>query len=123
MKIDFISDGSHDSPLIRLFSDEKSEIEMLHSKLLKLATHEQTEEIISNLPISKSKIKLIFKAKNSDSGIIVSKDKKEISVGLSNETWLQACEKLNPFLLQQTGFTWLYESKTNCLLFTTDGYW
>jgi hypothetical protein len=123
MQIDFISDGSHDSPLIRLFSDQKSEIELLHSNLLKLAFNETNEETISTLPISKSKIKLTFKAEKSESGIIVSKDKKEISVGLLNQTWLQACEKLKPFLLQQTGFAWLYESKSNCLLFTTDGYW
>jgi len=35
MRIDFINDGSHDAPIIRLFSDQKSEIELLRSYMVK----------------------------------------------------------------------------------------
>jgi hypothetical protein len=123
MRIDFINDGSHDSPIVRLYSDQRNEIEMLQSRLMKFGAGEIVEEIISNLPISESKIKLTFKTTALDSGITLSKDRKDISVSLTKETWLNLSHKLDPFLVNQTGFTWLYESKTNCLLFTTDGYW
>jgi hypothetical protein len=123
MRIDFINDGSHDSPIVRLYSDQRNEIEMLQSRLMKFGAGEIVEEIISNLPISESKIKLTFKTTALDSGITLSKDRKDISVSLAKETWLTLSHKLDPFLVNQIGFTWLYESKTNCLLFTADGYW
>jgi hypothetical protein len=123
MKIDFINDGSHDGPLLRLFSDQKDEIELLQSCLMKLSNSELNEVNISDLSISNSRIKLILRLCKTDEGIKISKDKKEFNVELSNESWLEMAEKLNPFVINQNGFTWLYESKSMFLLFTTDGYW
>lgn len=123
MKIDYIFDGSHDSPLIRLYSDQLNEITVLQSSIRELADNQKKEQTISNLPISSSKATLVFKMADSDSGIIISKDRKELLVELSKGTWLDICNKLDPFLVDQTGFAWLYESGSNSLLFTTDGYW
>jgi hypothetical protein len=123
MKIDFINDGSHDYPLLRLFSGQKDEIELLRSYLMKLNDSELNEVVISDLPISDSKLKLIFRLCKTDRGIKISKDKKEFHVEMSNESWLEMAEKLDPFLIDPTGFTWLYESGSINILFTTDGYW
>jgi hypothetical protein len=123
MNIDFINDGSHDAPLLRLFSGQKDEIELLRSNLMKLSGSELNEVDISGLPISSSRLKLTFKTGKTDIGIKISKDKKEFTVELSSESWLEMAEKLDPFLIDQTGFAWLFESSTIFILFTTDGYW
>jgi hypothetical protein len=123
MRIDFINDGSHDTPIIRLLSDEKDEIAALCAVICTLGNAESTGAIISDLPMSQSRLKLTFSANNGAAGIRVSKDTKDLSVELSTEAWLSVCGKLEPFLARQSGFAWLYESKFNSLLFTTDGYW
>jgi hypothetical protein len=123
MRIDFINDGSHDAPIIRLFSDQKNDIESLLSSLLKLSTSELNEVTLSDLPHFISRIKLNARLSKIDEGIKISKDRKEFNVEMSNESWRKMTEKLGPFIIDQTGFTWLYESKTIFMLFTTDGYW
>ena len=121
--MDFINDGSHDGPLIRLLSDQKNEIELLRSYFVKLGTMELEEVTISDLPISNSRIKLMARVCNTGNVIKMSKDKKEFTVEMSTDSWLEMAKKLAPFLIDQTGFAWLYESKSMYLLFTTDGYW
>jgi hypothetical protein len=123
MRIDFINDGSHDAPLIRLFSDQQDEIELLRSYFLKLNSTEMHEVTLSDLPGFISRIKLVARIGKTDEGIKISKDRKEFIVEMSNESWMEMANKLDPFLIDQTGFAWLYESKTIFMLFTTDGYW
>lgn len=123
MRIDFINDGSHDVPLIRLFSCEKDEIELLRLNILKLGNNESDKVIVSDLPISASKQRLTFKLNEKDKGIGMSKDKRDFVVELCSESWLEMAEKLKPFLANQEGFAWLYDSMPLHMLFTTDGYW
>jgi S-adenosylmethionine:tRNA-ribosyltransferase-isomerase (queuine synthetase) len=123
MKIDFISSGALDAPLIRLFTAKKDEIEELQSMLLKLINNETNEINISELPISESKIKLIFKTNKSDLSIKSNKDKNEFKLELSKDKYFEIKEKLDPFLTNQNGFTWLNDTGSISLLFTTDGKW
>jgi hypothetical protein len=124
LRIDFINDGSHDGPLIRLLSDQVDEIKLLRDTVLKLGNSEIDEINISDLPISKSSnVKLIFRVCKSDSGVTINKNMREYIVSLSHESYLEMAEKLAPFINVQTGYAWLYESKTFYVLFTTDGYW
>jgi hypothetical protein len=123
MRIDFINDGSHDFPLVRLFSGEKNEIGLLRSFLLKLSGSELNEIAISDLPFCATKLKLLFRLGTADRGMQASKDKREFCLELEKESWLEMAEKLDPFLEDPAGFAWLYESGPIVVLFTTDGYW
>jgi hypothetical protein len=106
-----------------MLSDQKDEIAALHACLGRLENGESTEIIISDLPIAQSRLRVGFSAKPEATGITVSKDGKNLFVALTTNDWLSMCGKLEPFLAQQSGFVWLYESKFYSLLFTTDGYW
>jgi hypothetical protein len=108
---------------MRLYSDQVDEIKLLQDSILKLGNSEINEINISELPISRSNLKLIFKVCKSDSGVTVNKNMREYIVSLSNESYLEMVEKLNPLIDNQNGFTWLHESRTFYILFTTDGYW
>jgi hypothetical protein len=123
LKIDFINDGSHDGPFLRLLSDQIDEIKSVRNCFVALGSSEINEITVSDLPISDSKVKVIFKVCKSGFGVIISKDKREFTINLSNVSYSDMADKLNHLLPIQNGFTWLYESKTFYILFTTDGYW
>jgi hypothetical protein len=108
---------------MRLYSDQVDEIKLLQDTILKLGNSEIHEVNISELPVSKTNIKLIFRLCDSDSGVTTNKNGREFIVSLSNESYLEIAEKLVPFINVQTGYAWLYESRTFYILFTTDGYW
>jgi hypothetical protein len=123
LRIDFINDGSHDGPLLRLYSDQVDEIRLLRDYLLKLSISEINEVTISDLPIFLSKVKLVLTLCKSDAEVSISKNRDEFNISLLKESFMEMAEKLAPIVNDPTGYTWLYESKTFYLLFTTDGYW
>ncbi len=123
MRIDFINDGSHNGPLLRLYSDQVDEIKAVRDYLLKLGNSEINEVTVSELPGFQSKVKLVLTSCQSDPRVSISKNKNEFTISLSNESYLEMADKLSPIVNDPTGYTWLYESRTFYLLFTTDGYW
>jgi hypothetical protein len=123
MKIDFIQNDSQNAPILRLFTVEKAEIEFLQSCLNKLTIHEKTEVNISELPISQTDIRVLFRWNKLDLGMRINRTKTEFILELAEESWLEIMEKLDPFLENQSGYTWLYNSSLIHMLFTTDGEW
>jgi hypothetical protein len=76
MEIDFLSEGSPDCPLLRIISDRKDEINTLQSNIMQLSNSQLNEVTITDLPVSNSKLKLVFKLSKADVGVKISNDKK-----------------------------------------------
>ncbi len=123
MKADFLSSGSADCPLLRLFDFTFAEVAALRDTFLELAAgkirHRQLKEFVSLE--ANTAIQLTFEAGSTDAGVVPGTNA-SFAVILTPTGWEQVAGLVEPFLDGDYGYQWLVEGRVRLLL-SKDGSW
>lgn len=125
MKLEFLSEGSPDCPLIRLYSFTRSEV--LHLKYIadQLSTGKLQEIALHNEPGIESvdDCRVSLRLDKCDTGITQAAPRRFVCT-LSDEGWLDVSTFLKPFCeTDTTGFQWLVDEGPISLLISVKGTW
>ena len=125
MKLEFLSEGSPDCPLIRLYSFNRPEVlrlreiadQLSHGKLHQIALHEER----SVEPVRGCQLYLRLGSR--DDGIVQNAPQSFQCI-MSEEGWLDVSFLLEPFCETDTsGFQWLVDKGPISLLISANGTW
>ena len=117
MKIEYISNGSPDCPLVQISETSKDDIQKLLTAWEKLS-----ERAGETIELKNNNLQLICKSGKKDIGLKqITNDTFECILGC--ETWLQVHGLTEPFLKSQTGFQWLSVEGPIKLLLSPHGGW
>jgi hypothetical protein len=129
MKIEYLETGSSDCPLIRIFGDDSVGANNLYEALMQLARNEVKEVRIHDLPgISPVEgCNLLARIGDVNTGINITSMANVFECILTNESWLQVAELIQPFCSSLDGnrHQWLDETSDISLLVTNsvNGEW
>ena len=125
MKLEYLSEGSPDSPLIRLYSFTLREVLRLKERVDNLSTGELSEIALHKEPGVEPIDGCEFQLKlgDRDRGI-VQITPVHFECALSNEGWIDVSCLLEPFCEPDaTGFQWLVDKGPISLLISVKGTW
>ena len=125
MKLEFLSEGSPDCPLIRLYSFTRPEAQRLKEIASQLSTGELREIALHGEPGVEpvSDCHLLLRLGKRDQGIIQLAPLR-FECALSDEGWLNVSFLLEPFCgTDRTGFQWLVDESPISLLISDKGTW
>jgi len=124
MKLEYIPEGSSDSPLIRLYEFDTSEANEFHGLLTSLANKELNQVALKDfpfiIPVQGCSLKLI--AVEIDKGISwLNYNNFECLLTIDN--WSIVADLVVPFLDDTKGYQWLDETGEISLLLSPSGEW
>jgi hypothetical protein len=125
MKLEFLSEGSPDCPLIRLYSFTRPEAVRLKQIAVQLSTGELREIALQGEPgiDPVCGCQLLLRRGKRDQGIIQLAPLR-FECALSDKGWLDVSFLLEPFCeTDTTGFQWLIDNGTISLLISVKGTW
>lgn len=99
MKLDFISDGSPDAPLVRLHSFTSDEARQLHAVSSRLADVSVTSVELQTLDFvdGPEGMRLVLFVDSDDLGVFMAEDSLTFICGLTRGTWTDVCDRIEPF--------------------------
>lgn len=123
MKLEFLSDGSPDCPLIRLYAFTSAEARELHDIVLELATGGAAAEV-HRLPFVEpiDNCRLTLQVTPWDQGLVRRTESSEFTCGLTTDTWDNVASLVEPFVEGSRGFQWLAGGEA-ALLLSSSGRW
>jgi len=125
MKLEYLSEGSPDCPLIRLYSFTLPDVSRLKRYTAELSTGESLEILLHKEPGIEpiNGCELQLKLGNRDRGIVQTTPL-QFECVLSNEGWIDVSCLLEPFCEPDaTGFQWLVDKGPISLLISVKGTW
>lgn len=124
MKLEYLSEGSADCPLIRIYDFNTSEARELHDVLIDLAKGKMIQVVLQDLPfiVSVQGCSLTLSANETNIGISLSSDL-DFECQLTNESWMVVADLAAPFLNDTNGYQWLDETGKISLLLSPSGRW
>ena len=125
MKIEYISEGPVDCPLLRLFDYWMDEIEQLRLISLDLAEGRTTELALHDQPWIDpvAGCRFIWRIDTKDIGVRMPENDAPFVLAFSDEAWREAADKLLPFAQGSSGHNWLTNEGEVNVLITWDGLW
>lgn len=126
MKLDHISNGSPDAPLIRLFDFTPAEAGALHAAILELATGMVEKVSVHDLPFVESlagcRLKLIHTTW--DQAVIGRGHANDFICGLTADSWDHLAGLIEPFAADASGCQWLTSVPGEAtILLSRSGHW
>jgi hypothetical protein len=109
MKLEFLSDGSQDCPLIRLYGFTVLEVAHLQRLVGHMATGSLEQFAVHELPFVEpiEDCKLEFVVTRWDQAVSGDIDLHRFSCGFTAGTWDNVASLMEPFVEEATGFQWL----------------
>jgi hypothetical protein len=125
MRLEFLSDGSDDCPLIRLYAFDCTEVARLFADLSALASREQESIAVHDLPGVESiaECRLFLRTGARDRGVVQLPGPKSFECALTPESWDNVAGLAEPFLNGNGGHQWLVTWGDAKWLLSTDGHW
>lgn len=125
MKLEFLSDGSPDCPLVRIYEFTSPEIGLLASLCRRLANEEIKVFSLSEVPNVEAvgDVHLSFQLSDTDRGLLQPRAT-TFELVLSAESWRTVVDLMSPFHRPTLGYQWLWErSRQPSLLLSVTGAW
>jgi hypothetical protein len=109
MKLDYLSEGSPDCPLIRLYDFKSAEIQRFHTALLDLAGGSPLAIEVHRLPFVESinDCRLTLYVTSWDGAVILKAKPAIFDCGFTAATWENIAALVKPFTQDGSGFQWL----------------
>jgi len=125
MKIEYLAAGADECPLLRICDFQRSELVQLQSNCVAFAEGRMNKKPLaehSGEPASDN-CALLGKIDERDLGIKCAKVEHLYVLVLSNDSWREIAEKLQPLIEHETGYQWLSDQGDLRLLVSKDGTW
>jgi hypothetical protein len=125
MKLDYVSDGSPDAPLVRLHGFTADEAGQFYAALRRLADDAVTSVELQTLDFidCAEGMRLVLFVDSGDLGVFMADDSLTFICGLTPGTWADVCDRVQPFTREGcNGYQWLDEHHLPLLL-SVDGMW
>jgi len=126
MKLEYLSDGSPDCPLIRLYDFTLAEAEQLHAAVAELASGSCQQVEIHRLPGIESigGCRLTFRVSRHDGAIVQMESIAAFECRFTMDTWDNVAGLIEPFAQNGDGFQWLagVPGEANLIL-SVSGQW
>ncbi len=127
MKLDFLSDGAEDCPLVRIWGFVPAEVRLLHEAVTRLASGQAESVEVHSLPGVEplNGCRLTLKAGQEDRGLYPQGDENSFICLLRQHKWEQVADLIHPFCEDAKSgyFQWLDESGDISLLLSVNGQW
>jgi hypothetical protein len=125
MKLEFLSAGSEDCPLVRLYDFSVDEIGSLFAQLSSLADGEETSIAIHEAPGIEivGDCHLFLCSGPKDVGLVTLSKPAHFECIFTLATWDNIAALTEPFVQGCRGYQWLATSGDANLLLSTDGLW
>jgi hypothetical protein len=125
MKLEYLADGSPETPLIRLYalgSQQAMRLQAVFSELATIPGHViKLHELTYVEPVDSCRFTLA--ATDRDQGIVMRDAPASFRCSLTADTWLDLAERTLPLAREGAcGFQWLHHSTISWLL-SVDGQW
>jgi hypothetical protein len=126
VKLELLSEGSPDCPLIRLSEFAPAEAGELHAAVVRLATGMADEVDVNSLkgvhPVSDCQLSLTVS--RWDRGIVQNAGTARFVCGFTRPAWENVSGLIEPFARGAAGYQWLAGLPGNvALLLSVDGHW
>ncbi len=125
MRIELLSEGAAECPLIRLFDFVPSEVDRLQDACLALASGEHTSFDLHTQcylePVADCRF--VFRRSTIDKGVAHPSQGETLVMALTDAGWREVAEKLQPFRDDSGGFNWLTNEGDVHVLISSDGLW
>jgi hypothetical protein len=125
MKLEFLSKGSPDCPLIRLYGYRADEVEHLRAACRDLADGRRKEFALHEQPWVDAigGCKFFWEAGVEDIGVSLPSVGNPFVLSFSEEAWREVEGKLLPFAGDAAGFNWLTNEGDVEVLISPNGLW
>ena len=126
MKLDYLSNGSTDCPLVRLYSFSKVELDWLHGVVCELGMGRKSEVALHhNAQVdSLGDCRLTFYVRPWDQCLRLVAAPSTFECGLTAEAWLDVASLIEPLFTIRNGYQWLVGGCGDArLLISTSGSW
>ena len=125
MKLEYIADGGHDTPLIRLYDFGRAEAIMLRGLVLDLHSGRRIRASLHDVGgiVPVGGCRLTFAVGSRDEGVI--EQSGEFTCSLTRDGWSRMADLMKPFCehVEPNRFQYLDESSGITLLLSVDGCW
>jgi hypothetical protein len=126
MKLELLTDGTPECPLVRLFEYQLKEVNLLRDICNKLVDGHLSEIALNEEPWVKpiAGCRFIWRVSPRDVGVRLPPPGEPLVLEYSDEAWREVEEKLSRFAdVHSSGFNWLTMEGDVQVLFSVDGKW
>lgn len=125
MKIEYLAAGAYECPLLRIYEFDHNELQQLQANCFELSQGRWHKELLAGptQPSTSDQCAILGYINEQDRGVVATKVEHLYVLYLTNESWQEVAEKLQPLLDDRTGFQWLSEHGEIKLLVSYDGRW
>lgn len=126
MKLEILTRGPRDRPLVRLYAFTPTEAQRFQTDLAALASGRVDSVAVHDLPFIEAidASRLFLRVKSWDQSLVRGTLPGEFECGFTRETWHHAAGLVEPFLESASGFQWLAGAPGEAsLLLSVDGQW
>jgi len=126
MKLEYLTDGSPDCPLLRLYDFKPAEAGRLHAAVASLASGITARVEVHRLPFVEpiAGCRLTFVRRGWDQAVVRGAAQGEFECGFTADTWENVAGLVEPFANGPSGFQWLAGTPGEAaLLLSATGQW